>query len=489
MNSRVYAEKAVESGERLLTTMDRNKESPTYGCFSRPYWHDKTTDFPSAHQQIGVLPLTLLYKTDFEGNYFYKSESVRAYIDAAVEFWSKIQRQNGSFDEHYPNEHSVGAVAWTLWSITESQLVLENPPNIDEEVRKSVDFLQRNDEPGELANHQAVAINALLNAERITDRGLKEAKERMSTLEEMQHKEGWFKEYKGADIGYQSTTLSHLGHIWKKNREIVDRSMIQKGLEFFSSFIDDSNYYAGNIGSRHTKHIHPSGFEVLADDFELAEKICGSIRKNKDRGKLLEPYQIDDKHFSRELSEYLLAYQEASKINKSLKSVDEKTFEPIRIRKDGRETYFINTSKGGAIDSYREGKLVERDTGVAVKDKGVYTSNWPDSTICVSEKEGKLKVVGELRKVPRNTLPHAYFMLYRLFCYTLGRSSFLSLNAKDFLIRLLIREKSSNKSFERIIDLETGEVSNSVNGKEVKGEVRSNFVPSSEFFSKELLRH
>ena len=42
---------------RVLTQMDRDPDSPTFGCFDRNYWHYKTCDFPSSILQQGVFTL------------------------------------------------------------------------------------------------------------------------------------------------------------------------------------------------------------------------------------------------------------------------------------------------------------------------------------------------------------------------------------------------------------------------------------------------
>ncbi len=60
-----YREILTRSLPRLLSLLDRDPFSPTFGCFDRPFWHYKTcTDFPSAIYQQGLLPLVLLYKHD-----------------------------------------------------------------------------------------------------------------------------------------------------------------------------------------------------------------------------------------------------------------------------------------------------------------------------------------------------------------------------------------------------------------------------------------
>ena len=44
---RWYADAALHEIPRLLTLLDRDPSSPTYGCFDRNYWHYRTQDFPS----------------------------------------------------------------------------------------------------------------------------------------------------------------------------------------------------------------------------------------------------------------------------------------------------------------------------------------------------------------------------------------------------------------------------------------------------------
>lgn len=481
----VYTESTVGQLERLLSNMDRNKDSPTYGCLCRPYWHDKVMDFPSAHQQIGVLPLSIAYSTEFEDNKYYGSESLKEWIEAGIRFWGEMQKRNGSFDEHYPNEHSMGATAWTLWAITESYLLLEDPPDIESEILKAVEFLERYDEPGDIANHQAVAASALINSYRITGRGIKEARKRLETLEEMQHEEGWFQEYVGVDIGYQSTTISHLGRLWSFDEDLVDTEMLEKSLNFFSNFIDRENYYAGIIGSRNTSHIHAAGFEILAGDFSESARIVASIRRNKEEGRLLHPYQMDDKHFSRQLAEYLDAYRHASSVPEKFTEVREKDYEPISVVKPSADTkIFLNKSKGGVYKKYSKGELVEKDRGVASKSgQDVYTSNWPGATEKVTRADEDIVLEGRMRKVPRNNLPRYYFLLSRFFNYSFGRFPSLSLRAKRFLISKLIGERKTDKKFCRKINLEEGiEAEDAFDGERIFGKTRTNFVPSSEFF-------
>ena len=63
----IYAESAFRSLPRLLSLLDRNPLSETYGCFHRDYWLYKTSDFPDAVRQFGTHALALAYVVNAVG--------------------------------------------------------------------------------------------------------------------------------------------------------------------------------------------------------------------------------------------------------------------------------------------------------------------------------------------------------------------------------------------------------------------------------------
>ena len=58
---------------RVLTLLDRNKFSSTYGCFDRNYWHLKIKDFTSGMSQEFVFILAHAYKLSNSNNRFYNN--------------------------------------------------------------------------------------------------------------------------------------------------------------------------------------------------------------------------------------------------------------------------------------------------------------------------------------------------------------------------------------------------------------------------------
>jgi hypothetical protein len=68
MNRDLFAREALVQIPKLLTLLDRNAHSPTYGCFDRNFWQYKIIDFPSGMAQEFVWPLALAYDTDVPDN-------------------------------------------------------------------------------------------------------------------------------------------------------------------------------------------------------------------------------------------------------------------------------------------------------------------------------------------------------------------------------------------------------------------------------------
>jgi len=485
LNEKAYLDNLQSSIERLLTNIDRNRDSETFGCFARPFWHDKVTDFPSAHQQIGVLPLAIVYGNKLEQNPFYKDENIREICNAGIEYWKKIQRSNGSFDEHYPREHSLGATAWSLWAITEAVEHLGNTPDIENSVRKSVDFIASRDEPGTIANHQAVTAAALFNSSKVVEVKPEIIKSRINRVQELQSSEGWFQEYKGGDPGYQSTAIAHLSRIWKEKPEWVDSEMLEKSVDFFGSFIDNENYYGSGIGARRTQHVHPTGFEILADEFENASEVAYYLRKHTLENKILNPTAVDDKHFSWHQAEFLDSYLSASSLEEKEKEIENQRFKDFLIKKTEDKKAFVNLSKGGYFKYYRNGNLLKEDQGITTEINGKkFTSNWMGTTESIKENKNKVEISGNLRSIPSNTLNWHKYMLLRWFQHTLGRIPKISLFAKNRLINQLITGDNSKYRFKRIINIENGQISYSVNGETIEGKTRSMFIPNSEYFER-----
>ena len=99
-----YFESAIYQISRLISTIDRESISKTYGCCDRTFWAWKFTDFPGSRYQEAIYALTWIYKNKNPKNKFYKNYLIKEWIKSGFIYWQKLQHKDGSFDEAYPNE-------------------------------------------------------------------------------------------------------------------------------------------------------------------------------------------------------------------------------------------------------------------------------------------------------------------------------------------------------------------------------------------------
>ncbi|MCP4727074.1 MAG: hypothetical protein GY863_18690, partial [bacterium] len=122
----IYRKKVLHKIPYLLSHLNRDPASKTYGSFDRAYWAWGNKDYSNADYQRGVFPLSLLYSTEFEDNPYYENDNLLKWIKSALSFWKSLQNGNGSFDQWYPYEYSVGTTAFTLYPVTESYILIKD---------------------------------------------------------------------------------------------------------------------------------------------------------------------------------------------------------------------------------------------------------------------------------------------------------------------------------------------------------------------------
>ena len=207
---------------RILSLLDKNKLSKTYGCFDRNYWHYKIKDFPSGMSQEFTLVLALVYDTEYINNKFYNNIKIKEYIEAGIQSAIDFTHLNGCTDDYYPYERALGATVFSLYALTESYLLL----NIKNEnfvifFRLRADWILNNEESGKLTNHHVIAALSLYNTYLITnDIKYKNAfDKKLEHVYSWQTEEGWYWEYEGCDPGYLTVSIDFLSQIYNKTKD------------------------------------------------------------------------------------------------------------------------------------------------------------------------------------------------------------------------------------------------------------------------------
>ena len=124
MKRNLLAQIALAEIPKVLTLLDRNPHSPTYGCFDRNFWHYRIIDFPSGMSQEFVWPLALAYDLDVPNNQFYRRASLREWTEAGILYAAKSAHRDGSCDDYFPYERAMGASGFSLLACMESYRLL-----------------------------------------------------------------------------------------------------------------------------------------------------------------------------------------------------------------------------------------------------------------------------------------------------------------------------------------------------------------------------
>lgn len=470
--------------------MDRNHFSPTYGCFHRDYWLDKTSDFPDAVRQFGVHSLALVYRHQFPGNIYQHSAKIRAWAIAGMEFWASIQHGDGSFDEFYPYERGwVGPTAFTTYTVVEAFKLLEDEiplpaaGKIKEAIQKAAHFIGAGEsEEDHLANHHAMACLAIFKAQRLLDDPELEAAYKRAWkvfLTYHNSAEGWSREYDGVDPGYLSATVSFLGKIYQDNPDPEILEVCRQSIEMCSYFAYPNGYYAGSLGSRNTLHFYPHGFEVFTQEVPLAGAVAEKMLQGLAEDKLVPPEIISDRYVFYRVPEYLLSWLDYGQRPDVLPPLpyqrpdNSRFFQDAGIFTAKRQRYWViaNLAKGGVIKAFdvENDRLLLNDCGmVGGMDNGqTVTSQWIDPSYQFQVTEDGFDISGAMQVVPSQKLFNLLKnIIFRTVLFLLGPSPRFSHWLKGAIRRsLMLGSRKAPASFRRQLSL--GE-----NGLVVRDEVR-----------------
>ena len=370
----LFAREALAQIPKILTLLDRNSHSPTYGCGDRNFWHYKIIDFPSGMAQEFVLPLALAYKLDLPDNPFYKKEAIKQWAEAGILYAANSAHKDGSCDDYFPFEKASGAAAFSLFAAVESYQLLElTNYEMLHFFERRADWLANHFESGRLANHEALIVLCLeLLGQLLKTSKWEKIKEiRLERLLKWQSEEGWFVEYEGCDPGYHTLTINCLARIAKMNPYEQLKIALKKAVELAGQFIHPDGSYGGEYGSRNTYNYFPHGFELVGEWWPEALRINDRFLEGLKNG--LGPCYADDHIIGHHTWNYLLAWRDfvsdrPPKTPRDAASIWLKEAQILIKRRPGTELY-IGLNKGGVFKLFRNNKLVVSDTQVSLQVK------------------------------------------------------------------------------------------------------------------------
>ncbi|MBN2328788.1 MAG: hypothetical protein JXR73_16735 [Candidatus Omnitrophica bacterium] len=515
----VYAQKALCQIPRLLSSQDRNRFSPTFGCMNREYWLCRATDFPSSIAQFGVHALSLIYAHRMPDNIYYRHPKVLEWALAGMEYWTKIQHRDGSFDEFYPNERGwAGPTGFLLYVMCDSYRKLEDeiPETLKNTLKKSMHkaarFLAKTDEAGVLANHHAMAILPLVETYDLLDEKdlLPAIQQKLDLFFGYCHEEGWCLEYDGADPGYLSATVSFIAKTRKRYEDERFLPFLKKWVEFSSYFVYPNGHYAGTAGSRQTLHFYPHGYELLSKEIPLAAYVADRMLEGLRDGALVPPEIQGERYYVYRIPELLLSYIDYGERPTTPPPLPcegppfRRYFPGARILAQKTDEFYIvvNAAKGGVVKLFElpDGVLKVNNCGVIgqLSNGTTFTSQWIDEEHEVQETPDSLTVRGRCHKIPTKIFTPWKFILFRLIMLLFGGHERLAYHLKGLIRNLLMTGKKPLPiRFERCIRLlkDGIEVSTQIwleqsveaAGLQIGDEFPARYVPQSRYFQPQEL--
>lgn len=304
MNNIIFKKKAYNHIKRIIGFIDNDVNSTTFGCADRNYWHYKINDYYNARYQESCFTLTFFYLD--KDSFLYKNEKLLVLIKSIIYFWLKNLNKKGSVNEVYPYEQSFCATSFTTYIVTEAIILLNLNEMVDkykEQLNKIGIWLSKNGN-WHITNQIAASSIAIYNLGILLNNAefFKEALRRVFFLKNNYEKNGFFSEYGGFDLGYNTLTMSCLARFYQKicNDRILD--LLNHANELISSYLDKYFRYDIINMSRNTEFIYPFSFKITKN--LILEKIQAELEKDS----ILNPDWLDDRYLIGLTNDYLMTY-------------------------------------------------------------------------------------------------------------------------------------------------------------------------------------
>lgn len=430
MSRDLFAREALAQIPKILTLLDRNPHSPTYGCFDRNFWHYKIIDFPSGMAQEFVWPLALAYETNITDNPYYKQPMLREWVEAGILYAARTSHPDGSCDDYFPFERATGAAAFSLLACVESYILLGL---MDYEAlqffERRANWLANHYESGQLSNHEALIILCLERLSQLlqTSKWRRTIASRLDRLLSWQSSEGWFKEYAGCDPGYHTLTISCLAQFDRLKPDNRLKDALSKAVEVAAHFIHPDGSYGGEYASRNTYNFFPHGFELvglwLPDALRINDQFLQGLKEG------LGACYGDDHIIGHHTWNYLLAWRDfiperPQPMPRDVASIWLQEAQILIKRRPGVELY-IALNKGGVFKLFREDKLVVSDSHLSLQVRqGRKFKNAVSHLIdsyAVKVEQDEISVAGQLGWAKQTQMSPIKLMILRVVMLTFGR--------------------------------------------------------------------
>jgi hypothetical protein len=467
----VYAPFVLGAAPRLLSHLDREPHSLTYGSFDRDHWSWKFRDFPILMTQWAVLPVALLARTDLPGSPYFGSARAIDWARAALRVLCERQHRSGAWDSVGPNNQDYGGALGSAYYLVETARALGDVLDDAERARitgcleRAARFAERSREDhGFVSNHHALyALGWRAAGDWLGDAELaSRAEETIGAILARQHADGFYCEYDGFDPGYESLGIQYLARYWERTRDARVLDSLRRAVAFYAHAVHPDGSVGGAYGSRHTRLWFPAGFEILASEIPEAAAVAAFVRARLARGEVVTPANVDA-HNAYVVN---LSYLHACAVTTRALAPAALPCEALRGEKlfasgllvAGTDAYYgvFALNKGGVcrVHARATGALAHEDAGWVVRDaRGLHATQLGRSEFARLA-SGEYEARGKLGVARQEQLTPLRFLALRALNLTAFRSEALARWIRRLVVeRLITRVQESPHRFSRRVKL------------------------------------
>jgi len=466
----------VAEAAHVVGLIDRDPDSPTAGCMDRTFWAWKFTDFAAPRLQEGVCYMAFLGTRRLDDNPWVGSGPLFQWIGSALDYWTRVQHRDGSFDEAYPYERSLAATSFSSFYVAESLEMLGDAVDQRtlERTRRALaragEWLLTNDElHGFISNHLAAAAAALEHIHRFTGESRFERRSAYfrDRIMDRQSPEGWYDEYGGADPGYQTHGSFYLARLWQLTGNEALADSLERSIAFLAHFVHPDGSIGGEYASRNTQTYYPAAFEMMAHRSAAASWVAGTMRPSVLGSAAAGLRAVDTFNWFPILNNLVFTYRALTSGEPAAEPEEPDAAASTlwypgagiaRIRRDRYDAY-VGATKGGVIKVWdrRTRRLAMSDCGWVGRtyNGGIASTQYADAAREIRAEADRIEIGGALSQSSRPVMRPLRFIAFRMFSLTVGRWPAAGRWLKRQLVRVLIqRRRQLSVEFRRIITFE-----------------------------------
>ncbi|HIF25242.1 MAG TPA: hypothetical protein EYG18_04625 [Micavibrio sp.] len=463
-----YAPEIYANLPRILSLFDPDRLSPCYGVGDRDYWGWKTKDFINGTYQGAAHGLALLLKHDLLPDFLGREQTLEL-IGAIFKGTAAITRKDGSLEEAYPYEKSFCVTSLVAYDLAAALLELKDELSKElleshlSVIRPLIEFTIESDEQhGIISNHLASALAALVLWEKLTGHRFGKAAKLLQIITDHQSEEGWFSEYDGADIGYQTLATSYLAAYDQGVGGNGLDSEIERSLSFLKYFVHPDGSLGGVYGERNTEFYYPDGFEYYATRFADASAIASFMRDSIRDKSCVTLSAIDAPNLIPMFNSYCRAavYAKAMKDAEALPAIRGdtvmKNFDKAGLIVMNTTDFYavFSSKKGGAgVVFDKQSNVMRQDYGPLYEDERgrQYTTQGHDSEALVSidEINSQLCIKTPLQEYKKMHPTPLQYIVLRCMNVSVMRFEFFNELIKKILVKYVIKGRKNTVGYNK----------------------------------------